>query len=115
MPSNATVTGIETYYYEYNPDYPPVINEEMHNDPTRILESAELAVAIQDALVDNTGAADRGVRKNTFAVLRETAIPAVLLELGYMSSPTELAKLTTASYQTTLAKSITVGIVAYFN
>lgn len=115
MPSNATVAGIETYYYEYNPYYPPVINEEMHNDPTRILESAELAVAIQDALVDNTGAADRGVRKNTFAVLRETAIPAVLLELGYMSSPTELAKLTTDSYQNTLAKSITVGIVAYFN
>ncbi len=31
-----------------------------------------------------------------------------------MSSPTELAKLTTTTYQTTLAKAITVGIVAYF-
>ena len=114
MPSNATVTGIETYYYQYDSDYPPVINEEMHNDPTRILESAQLASAIQNSLVVNTGAIDRGVRRNTFAVLRETAIPAVLLELGYMSSPTELAKLTTASYQTTLAKAITAGIVAYF-
>ena len=81
---------------EYDSDYPPIINEEMHNDPTRILESAELASAIQDSLVENTGALDRGVRRNTFAVLRETAIPAVLLELGYMSSPTELAKLTTS-------------------
>jgi N-acetylmuramoyl-L-alanine amidase len=114
MPGNATVTGIETYYYQYDSDYPPIINEEMHNDPTRILESAQLASAIQDSLVENTGAIDRGVRRNTFAVLRETAIPAVLLELGYMSSPTELAKLTTSSYQTTLAKAITVGIVAYF-
>ena len=114
MPGNATVTGIETYYYQYDSDYPPIINEEMHNDPTRILESAQLASAIQDSLVENTGALDRGVRRNTFAVLRETAIPAVLLELGYMSSPTELAKLTTTSYQTTLAKAITVGIVAYF-
>ena len=114
MPANATVTGIETYYYEYDPDYQPVINEEMHNDPTRILESAELASAIQNSLVENTGALDRGVRRNTFAVLRETAIPTVLLELGYMSSPTELAKLTTSSYQTTLAKAITAGIVAYF-
>ncbi|SEA57427.1 GW dipeptide domain-containing protein [Trichococcus collinsii] len=114
MPSNATVTGIETYYYQYDSDYPPIINEEMHNDPTRILESAQLASAIQDSLVENTGALDRGVRRNTFAVLRETAIPAVLLELGYMSSPTELAKLTTTSYQTTLAKAITVGIVGYF-
>ena len=114
MPSNATVTGIETYYYQYDSDYPPVINEEMHNDPTRILESAQLASAIQNSLVVNTGAIDRGVRRNTFAVLRETAIPAVLLELGYMSSPTELAKLTTTAYQTTLAKAITAGIVAYF-
>ena len=114
MPGNATVTGIETYYYQYDSDYPPIINEEMHNDPTRILESAQLASAIQDSLVENTGALDRGVRRNTFAVLRETAIPAVLLELGYMSSPTELAKLTTTSYQTILAKAITVGIVAYF-
>lgn len=114
MPGNATVTGIETYYYQYDSNYPPIINEEMHNDPTRILESAQLASAIQDSLVENTGALDRGVRRNTFAVLRETAIPAVLLELGYMSSPTELAKLTTTSYQTTLAKAITVGIVAYF-
>ena len=114
MPANATVMGIETYYYEYDSDYPPIINEDMHNDPTRILESADLASAIQGSLVENTGAIDRGVRRNTFAVLRETAIPAVLLELGYMSSPTELAKLTTSSYQTTLAKAITVGIVAYF-
>ena len=114
MPSNATVTGIETYYYQYDSDYPPVINAEMHNDPTRILESAQLASAIQNSLVVNTGAIDRGVRRNTFAVLRETAIPAVLLELGYMSSPTELAKLTTTAYQTTLAKAITAGIVAYF-
>lgn len=67
MPMNATVTGIETYYYEYDSDYPPIINEDMHNDPTRILESADLASAIQGSLVENTGAIDRGVRRNTFA------------------------------------------------
>ncbi|WP_373710457.1 N-acetylmuramoyl-L-alanine amidase [Jeotgalibaca porci] len=67
MPGNAIVTAIETYYYQYDSDYPPIINEEMHNDPTRILESAQLASAIQDSFVENTGALDRGVRRNTFA------------------------------------------------
>jgi N-acetylmuramoyl-L-alanine amidase len=114
MPTNTTVTGVETYYYEYDPNYPSLINAAMHNDPTRILESAQLAAAIHESVVGSTGAVDRGIRSETFSVLRETDIPAVLLELGYMSSPTELQKLTSDSYQTILAKAITSGIVSYF-
>ena len=114
MPGSTTVNGIETYYYEYYEEYPSLINQAMHNDPTRILESAKLAAAIHDTLIDSTGATDRGIRRNTFSVLRETDVPAVLLELGYMSSPTELAKLTNDSYQTIMAKAIADGIVTYF-
>ena len=72
-----------------------------------------MAKDIQTTLVESTGATDRGIKRETFAVLRETAIPAVLLELGYMSSPTELAKLNSTIYQTTLAKAISNGIVTY--
>lgn len=114
MPGSTTVNGIETYYYEYYEEYPSLINQAMHNDPTRILESATLAAAIHNTLIDSTGATDRGIRRNTFSVLRETDVPAVLLELGYMSSPTELAKLTNDSYQTVMAKAIADGIVTYF-
>lgn len=46
MPGSTTVNGIETYYYEYYEEYPSLINQAMHNDPTRILESAKLAAAI---------------------------------------------------------------------
>ena len=42
MPGSTTVNGIETYYYEADPNYPSAINTAMHNDPTRILESAQL-------------------------------------------------------------------------
>lgn len=114
MPGSTTVNGIETYYYEYDEDYPSRINEDMHNDPTRILESAKLAAAIHENLIDSTGAADRGIRSETFSVLRETAVPAVLLELGYMSSSTELSKLTNTDYQITMAKAISNGIATYF-
>nr|WP_251006002.1 GW dipeptide domain-containing protein [Carnobacterium sp. ISL-102] len=114
MPGNTAVTGIETYYYQYDSDYPSKMNEQFHNDPTRILESSKLATNVQSSLIYSTRAINRGVKRNTFSVLRETAIPAVLLELGYMSSPTELAKLKTDSYQNTLSKAITNGIVAYF-
>ena len=114
MPGSTTANGIETYYYEYYEEYPSLINQAMHNDPTRVLESAKLAEAIHNTLIARTGATNRGIQRDTFSVLRETDVPAVLLELGFMSSPTELAKLTNDSYQTIMAKAISDGIVAYF-
>lgn len=115
MPGNTYVNGIETYYYEYDPRYPSVINKEMHNDPERVKESAALSSAIHSALIKETGAYDRGVRRDTFAVLRETAIPAVLLELGFMSNPAENRLLTQDAYQEKLAKAVTDGILAWYN
>ena len=114
MPGSTTANGIETYYYEYYEEYPSLINQAMHNDPTRVLESAKLAEAIHNTLIARTGATNRGIQRDTFSVLRETDVPAVLLELGFMSAPTELAKLTNDSYQTIMAKAISDGIVAYF-
>ena len=115
MPNNANVNGIETFWYQYDPDYQPVINKEMHNDPTRLKESQKLAEAVQNALISSTGAFNRGVQRDTFAVLRETSIPAILVEFGFMSNLTELNKLQTSSYQETLAKALTNGVVRYFN
>jgi len=114
MPNNSSVNGIMTYYYKYYPEWQPVINPEMHNDPTRIEQSRQLADAIQKSLILATGARDLGLRRNTFAVLRETKMPAVLLELGFMSNPTELSKLNTTSYQTILANAVVKGIHNHF-
>lgn len=114
MPRDSSVKGIETFYYEYDPNYQPQINKELHNDPIRLKESADLASEIHKSLINNTGATNRGIRRNTFAVLRETKMPAVLLELGYMSSPVEIAKLKTNSYQNNLADAVANGINRYF-
>ena len=114
MPGNAYVNGIETFYYEYDPDYQPKINMAMHNDPERIIKSAVLANAIHKSLIDNTGAYDRGVRRDTFAVLRETALPAVLVEFGFMSNLTELNKLQSQEYQLKLSEAVLRGVKGYF-
>lgn len=114
MPGNSNVNGIETFWYEYDPDYPSKINQAMHNDAERLLKSSALANEIHNALIRDTGAFNRGVRRDTFAVLRETAIPAVLLELGFMSNQNELNKLTNNSYQEVLAEAVKDGINAYF-
>jgi N-acetylmuramoyl-L-alanine amidase len=89
------IHGIETYYLR--PD------------------SAELAAILHRSLVRATGAADRGVRRARFFVVRETPVgmPSVLLELGYVTNPTEGRKLATAEYQAILARAIADGIETF--
>ncbi|MGQ9836420.1 MAG: N-acetylmuramoyl-L-alanine amidase [Cyanobacteriota bacterium] len=89
------INGIETYYLR--PD------------------SAELATTLHRSLVRATGAADRGVRRARFFMVRETptGMPSVLLELGYLTNPTEGRKLATAEYQAILSRAIADGIEAF--
>jgi N-acetylmuramoyl-L-alanine amidase len=62
-----------------------------------------------------TGAADRRVRGARFAVLRDTRIPATLVECGYMSNVAEERKVLTEEYRERLARGIANGIVQYLN
>ncbi|KHD45428.1 N-acetylmuramoyl-L-alanine amidase [Streptococcus hongkongensis] len=112
-PSSAA-NGIETYYYEYYEDYPSRINDSYHNDPECLSRSSDLANAIQIATVLKTGAKNNGVLRNTFAVLRETTAPAVLLELGYMSNQTEFQRINASAYQEKLAQGVVSGILSYY-
>lgn len=72
-----------------------------------------LAYQIQKTLTQSLGIVDRGVRRARFAVLRDAAIPAVLIEAGFMSHPTEGRKIFTAAYRQQMARAIVDGILAY--
>ena len=106
--------GIETYYYKARPEYTPAINKDKHNDPERLEKSRKLAQKIQQSLVSKTGAYDRGVKRETFAVLRETSIPSILVELGFIDNQEEANKIKTNEYQEKLADGIVDGIVEYY-
>ena len=109
-----SATGIESYYYEFESDYPPKINQAMHNDPERIVRSVTLTSLIQDNMVSYTGAVDRGTDGNSLAVIRESAMPATLVEMGFINNSSDRQKLFTDSYQNKLAQAIADGIVEYF-
>ena len=70
--------GIQTYSYKDEPGFPSKINKDWHNNPERMSESNRLAADIHSSLLAETGARDAGLLQATFAVLRETAKPAVL-------------------------------------
>jgi len=86
----AGASGIETYFY------------------TR--DSLPLASAIHYYVTGGAPSANRGVRRRGYYVLRKTAIPAVLVECGFLTNPTEAAYAQTASYRQRLADEIAAGV-----
>ena len=107
-------SGIQTYSYSDEPDYPSKINQYWHNHPDRMSESKRLATSIHSSLLAETGAKDAGLLESSFAVLRETAKPAVLLELGYMDNFAENQQIQDSHYQDKLVAGIVKGIQKYY-
>ncbi|MWV42035.1 AMIN domain-containing protein [Paenibacillus sp. HJL G12] len=75
--------------------------------------SKALASVMHKYLVKATGLPDRGVRYGNYHVIRETKMPAVLLEVGYMSNPKDEAALFSESLQNSVAQGIVNGIKEY--
>jgi N-acetylmuramoyl-L-alanine amidase len=70
-------------------------------------ENLQLAVRLQAALLHATGADDRGVRRARFmGVLHGQNRPAILIEAGYLSNPTEAEKIESAAYRQKLADAV---------
>ena len=72
-----------------------------------------LAYQVQKSLVRNLGAKDRGVRRARYWVLRDAAMPAILIESGYMTHPVESKKIFSAGYRHLMAQAIVKGILNY--
>ncbi len=90
---DSSISGLECYYYPG-------------------MEDGEVfAAAITAYMEENTDINVRKYEDSDLSVLRNTTMTAVLIEMGYMSSPTELKQLTSDSYQTELAQAIAEGIV----
>lgn len=76
----------------------------------RSLEFAEL---VQNELVGKAKRSDRGVQQAGFLVLYKTAMPSVLVELGFISNPTEEAYMMSAEGQDILASAIYRAFCTY--
>ena len=107
--------GIQTYTYLPTGNIPSVINKKWHDNPTRLKYSYKLGSYIHQSVLATTHAKDAGLLAKSFAVLRESNKPAVLLELGYMDDSKESQKIRTKEYQQKLVDGITQGIQQYYN
>ena len=83
-------SGIETYFFSR--------------------DSLPLASAIHYYVNGGAPSPNRGVRRRGYYVLRKTRIPAVLVECGFLTNPTEAAYAQNASYREKLADEIAAGV-----
>lgn len=93
--------GIEVYFYR---------NKE---DQTRSKSSRLLAQSVMQKLEDNTGAKSRGVKHGNFLVIRETEVPAILVEGGFLTNSDEMERIKDPAYLKKLAWGIAEGVQAY--
>lgn len=79
-------------------------------------ESSDLAETIQNSLAKNIKTSpSRGVKTADFYVLRGSLMPAVLVEIGYITNDKEIKLLVTGEYQDSVAKSVSDGILRFLS
>ena len=94
----------QTHYQGFNPSDPEsyIFMSLMQN--SNLEQSLLLASIISEKLKGGPIKSDKGIRQNPFYVLWRTSMPAVLVELGFISNDTDLAALRQDDKRTELAK-----------
>lgn len=90
--SRPEINGVETYYYS---------------------SGLQLAQTIHNTILGSLQVRDRGVRRARFYVLRRTSMPAVLLEVGFVTGSEDAPRLATSAYRSKMAAAIARGILQY--
>jgi len=84
----------------------------------RVEQSRRLAASVERSLygtlsVQNPGLRDRGIKEAGFVVLTESAMPGILAEVSFVSSPTDEQKLRSLGYREQIAEALYRGIARY--
>jgi N-acetylmuramoyl-L-alanine amidase len=100
---SAEAQGIEVFYYN------------SLDNKARTAKSKRLAQVVLRGTLAQTQAKSRGVKQGNFAVIRETQMPAILIEGGFVTNESEMQKLKDPAYLKKLAWGIVKGIDEYLS
>jgi N-acetylmuramoyl-L-alanine amidase len=98
-PGNPLACGMATYYYHGNGN---------------IDQKIDLATEVQDNLALYTGRPNNGIKLKRFFVIKNTDMPSILVEVGFLSNAVEEQLLQTSSFRSLAAEGIVNGILTYF-
>ena len=77
------------------------------------VESSRLAEVVHDSMTQTLRISNRGVKQAGFYVLGGAAMPAILLEIGFVTNPREERKLKDTKYRDEIARAIAAGLAEY--
>ncbi len=97
---DVSASGIEVYYFQ-------------QGDNERSKESKQLAQCVLGKMLSKTGATSRGVKSGNFCVIRETDMPAILVEGGFITNQKEVKLLSDRKYLDKIATAISEGVERY--
>lgn len=95
---NKQADGIEVFYYE------------SPKNKDRSEKSKALATSVLGEIIGATKSKSRGVKHGNLHVIRETNMPAILIEAGFLTNAKEREKIMDPQYMDTLAKAVAKGI-----
>ena len=129
---NSRVSGAEVYYPRVSvvsseAQWPPVVRPNEVAIPSSTVKqvlwdlvlgrtrshSRRLASTICRSVRDGLSVECRGPKSARFVVLREAWMPSVLVEIGYVTNPTEARRLGNPAYRQAAAESVAQGVLAY--
>jgi N-acetylmuramoyl-L-alanine amidase len=75
--------------------------------------SSFMAETVQDSMTRSLNLVNRGIKQAGFYVLGGAAMPAILIEIGFMTNPREEKKLASTAHREALARAILAGLAEY--
>jgi N-acetylmuramoyl-L-alanine amidase len=99
--NDRNIRGVEVYYWPHASEPKP--------------GGRTLADKVMTYLIQGTQMENRGVRSNNYAVLVETQMPSILVELGYLSNYAEETLLNQPEFKQIASQAIFQGIIAYYS
>ena len=114
-------SGVETYALapanvpsnSSTENHPTVTDTRIYPGNIHDQANIALAAAVHGAVLSRVSVFDRGVRHARFLVLRETRMPAILVEGGFLNDPNEGAKIDSLPYRQKLGQAIAEAVTAY--
>lgn len=98
---NKIAHGIEIYYHNSSENKP------------KAKSSQNLASCVLSDVIKKTNARSRGVRRGKFHVIRETKMPAILVEAGFLTNPQERDNIRKPAYLEKISLGIAQGIESF--
>lgn len=95
---NKEAAGVEVFYYDKD------------QNKERVARSKALGESVLKRVTANTGLKQRAVKPGDLAVIRETRMPAILIEGGFITNEKELKNLQNPEFLRKIAEGIALGI-----